>query len=153
MWNLNGPARGAKAALWLGLALAYAPPAGAELTVSRAWPQKLLCAPGEKQTITVSIANPDAQDAEAALDVHLLSGFDDSTVLLQKPIRLTAGARTEIPLSVTAAGHRRGWEVRARLQRENRVLSEARDYFVVSNEPWSVAHYQGFLWSYQLDTE
>jgi len=141
------------AVLWLGLALAADVAAGAELTIARAWPQKLLCSPGETQTVTVTVANPGAQDAEAALDVRLVSGMDDQQVLLEKAIRVPAGATTEIPMPFPAEGRRRGWEVRARLQRDGQVLSEGRDYFVVSNEPWSVAHYDSVIWSYGLNAD
>lgn len=125
----------------------------AELSIDKVWPQKLLCAPREQQTVTVTISNRATTTATARLVVDLCTGFDAVTVVLDEPVSVLPNASHIVPVSFAADPATRGWDARARLLQGDTLLAEASDTFVVTAEPWSVAHYTGFLWSYGLNVE
>jgi len=100
----------------------------ADLEITRAWPSRVYCRPGEAIALEVEVANPTAERRSATLTVELRHGLDARIPLLNQEIALEPGK--SFPWRGTwKAEPLLGLELRAALSRDGRVLAEKRGFF------------------------
>ncbi|MHB9134469.1 MAG: glutamine amidotransferase [Armatimonadota bacterium] len=117
--------------LWValtGLLAGCALSAHAELTLSKVWPTKVFCQPGETNTLEIEVSNPDTTAASARLKVELVHELDAVVTLRDEPISVEAEKTVAWSLPWKAEPWL-GIEVRATLSRDGKTLATKSDYF------------------------
>jgi len=122
-----------------------------DLAIEKVWPQKLYCAPKSEQNVTTTVKNYDSKTKTAQLLIELRSGLDKKLTVFNEKISVPANSAIEVPVNFKADGEYMGWESVAILKEDDKIVSEKHEFFAVAPNPWSVANYNFFLWSYGLD--
>lgn len=111
--------------LLCGLALL---PVRAELWLAKAWPAKVFCLPGETQTLTIDVANPDPAAATAQLRVELVHDLDATVLLREETVNVPGKNHTVVTLTWKAEPWL-GVELRATLLRDGTAFETKSEYF------------------------
>ena len=110
------------------------------ITVRHVRPRKLWLRPGEESGFDTALENFSTSARKRRLEISLVRGFDEKTVIHTEDVELAAGeARTvSIPWRTTGETALWGYEVRAEILDGETVESHARDYFQVHPECYAV---------------
>ncbi len=105
---------------------------------------KLVRAPRETGEVTILLANYAGRERPVRLRLVVESGIQDEKVIAERDITLpatTALHAATVPLPTLPKG---GYQLRAEALEENKVVSAARDIFVVSDRPLRAGQYGNF---------
>jgi uncharacterized membrane protein len=113
----------------------------ATLEVASAAAGKLVYAPGEAGEVDVLLANYAGCEQSAHVRLVVESGLHDEKVVAERDVVLPASATlqsTPIPLPALPKG---GYQVRAEVLEGGKIVSAARDVFVVTDRPMRAGQY------------
>ena len=117
---------------WLGavcvVTVAVAGVARAEMTITRVWPEKVYCRPGQGNAIEVEVTNPDKAPASARLKVELVHDLDTVAALADEPITVEPG-KTVSRKTTWKAQPWLGIEARATLVRDGKPIATRSEFF------------------------
>ena len=108
--------------------LDIAPPVRAELALSRVWPEKIYCHPGEMVDLEVQVSNPGPDAASAKLVIELRHDVDSVVPLASQDVALDPGKTFDWKGSWKAEPVL-GVELAASLQREGKGFAQKREFF------------------------
>ena len=105
---------------------------GPTVTVEKVYPQKILYAPDEKISATITLSNHTATDQAVTVRCTALSQVADATPLGELSVTVPAGKQADATLSFPAAAYRFGVELVAEAVQGGQVLARASDALQVA---------------------
>jgi len=105
---------------------------------------KLVLAPGETAEVTVLLANYSGQERSVRLRLVAESGINTEAVLMQRDVSLPATTALQSVSFKLAALPKAGYQLRAEALEGEKVVSTARDIFVVTDRPLRAGQYGNF---------
>ena len=105
---------------------------------------KLVLAPGETAEVTVLLANYSGRERSARLRLVAESGLNTEEVLMERDVALPATTALQSVSFKLPALPKAGYQLRAEAMEGDKVLSTARDIFVVTDRPLRAGQYGNF---------
>ncbi|HEY3417111.1 MAG TPA: glycoside hydrolase family 66 protein [Armatimonadota bacterium] len=130
-------------ALWTLLLLLALPALGANLSITRVWPDRLVYRPGETATIAVDIANAGGAASSAKVSLVINSGLDTVETLPVQAVTIPAKGKNTLGfLYKVPTTHKWGHQALAAVVEDGTdARTTGSEYFTVGTNPWEVGHY------------
>ncbi|MHB9025486.1 MAG: hypothetical protein ACYC7E_15175 [Armatimonadota bacterium] len=119
------------------------PVLGANLSITRVWPERLVYRPGETATIQVDVTNAGGAPSTGKVSLVIHSGLDTVEALPVQAATFPAKGKNTLTFTFRIpAGRKWGHQaVAAVVEDGTEARAAGSDYFAVGTNPWEVGHY------------
>ena len=108
------------------------------------WPDRVRYVPGQTGDVTVSLESVSAQAEKVDLSLELFHDLGKRRSIGERTVEIEPGSALDVKFPLSELNDKWGYEVRATLEQDGKVLDQMSEFFTVHDNIWAVSQSSGF---------